>query len=191
MYHRLQFLFMYAAYAFDFKLRSNRKKIEKGGAEVFLECLSDALRLKRLLSSALQILFHIHFFKPWLPYFKIFTRKHLSFSLFFSLHYPQRPEIQESAPFSSSHGSPISGIWVLIKITVIPRGAYVTCIHCRLSMKIYMRETLHGAQRLWTHFVCVCFHLSRWRKPKLSHLELSGWWCHYTGQCRSSGISSQ
>ena len=41
----------------------------------------------------------------------------------------------------------------MIKITVI----HQVRMCCGLSVKIDTREMLKGAQRSWTHFVCVCF----------------------------------
>ena len=60
---------------------------------------------------------------------------------------------------------------------------------CGLSPKINRRETLHLARRTWTYFVCVCFLVCGWQKPKYPQLELPGWQCHYTGWYRGSEIS--
>ena len=65
-------------------------------------------------------------------------------------------------------------------------SAYVTFIYCGLSLKINMRKTPHNAQRSWMNLYCVCFMWSAktWRPQFESH----GWWCHYMGQYRRSGI---
>ena len=39
-------------------------------------------------------------------------------------------------------------------------------MYCGLSVKINMHETPHGMQRLWTHFVCVCFYVCGEQKPE-------------------------
>ena len=70
-----------------------------------------------------------------------------------------------------------------IKITAICQ----VCICCGLSANINTHEMLHGVQRSWVHFVCVCFRVCGQQKPKYPQLELHGWRCHYTGRYRSSG----
>ena len=79
----------------------------------------------------------------------------------------------------------VFGAFPTIKITVICQ----VCIYYGLSVKINMCEMPHGTWRSWTHFGCVWFCMWGWQKPKYSQLELHGWWCHYTGRKRSSGIS--
>ena len=39
-------------------------------------------------------------------------------------------------------------------------------MYCDLSVKVNTREMRHGSQRLWTHFVCVCFCMSGRQKPE-------------------------
>ena len=75
-----------------------------------------------------------------------------------------RPEILEPAPSLFRHQPPIGGIQVFpaIQIAVI----HQVHMYCSLSMKINTCEMLHGAQRLWTHFNCICFCLWSAKKPK-------------------------
>ena len=40
------------------------------------------------------------------------------------------------------------------KITVIRQVCFMSC---DLNVKLNTCETLHGLQRLWTHFACICF----------------------------------
>ena len=86
-----------------------------------------------------------------------------------------------------SMGLQSGGIWVFsaIKITVIHK----VDMYCSLSVNLNTRETSHGAQRLWMHFVCICFRVKGGQKPEYPQLELHGWRRHLTGRYKSSGIS--
>ena len=60
-----------------------------------------------------------------------------------------RLKIPERAPSLSRHGAPIWGhsSFSHDQNNRDLSGAYVTCIYCSLSVKINVREMLHGAQR--------------------------------------------
>ena len=53
-------------------------------------------------------------------------------------------------------------------------GAYVTCMHCPLSVKTDTRKTSHGLRGSWTHllsnFSCVCMVNKNLKTPKLSSM---------------------
>ena len=76
-----------------------------------------------------------------------------------------RLEIPEPAPSLSKHGVSVGGIGVLpaIKITVI----HQVCMYCGLSLKINTHETLHGARRLWMHFICIFLPLLWLEKSRI------------------------
>ena len=44
-------------------------------------------------------------------------------------------------------------------------------MYCGLSVKINTHKTPHGMRRLWTHFVCVCFHACGRQNPEYSNLN--------------------
>ena len=101
------------------------------------------------------------------------------------LNHRYRPEIPETAPSLSQHGSPIGGIWVFlaIKVTVICQ----VCVYCSLSVKINTWEMPHGAQRcILSVFVSTCVV---GKNLNTSNWSFHGWRHHYTEWYRSSGIS--
>ena len=60
--------------------------------------------------------------------------------------------------------APIGGIQVFLKILItVIRQMHM---YCGRSVKINMRETLHGARRSWTHFVCFCSRVCGQQKPE-------------------------
>ena len=94
-------------------------------------------------------------------------------------------------PFLSWRGAQIGGLWVFSwnQNNRGSSGAYVTC-YCGLSVKINTRKTPHGARRSWAHLFWVCLHCMCCRQiPKDPQFEPHGWWRHYTGWYRRSGIS--
>ena len=84
-----------------------------------------------------------------------------------------RPEIPEPAPSLFRHGAQIGGIWGFpaIKITMICQ----VHMYCSLGVKIDMPKTLYSVQRLWTHFVCVCFRTCGQQKPEYPHGSIAPW----------------
>lgn len=88
-----------------------------------------------------------------------------------------RHEIPE--PALSSSGAPIWGY------SGFSRDQNNRDMSCGLSVKINMRETLHGARRSKIRFVCVCSRVCGRQKSESSQ----DWRRHYRGRYISSVIS--